>query len=152
MRYAIIFACFCALIGVAAPLIVERIIIKFPYDDHVHKEIFNDLAVLRYSGRLRELTPDIRLECAAQSHANDIMLRRSCTTIGQDGQTPRLKLEACGLNDFNEVAALVICNQEWDMGKMLDKFPDHQQILKMPEWKYIGIGVRETYYVIYLTY
>ncbi len=152
MRYAVIFALFCAFIGFAAPIIVERIIIKFPYDDRVQKEIFNDLGVLRAGSRLRELTPDIRLDCAAQQHANELMLRRICTTIGEGGKTPRVRAESCGTGEFSEVAALVICNAEWDMGRMLDKFPDHRQILKMPQWKYIGIGVRETYYVIYLTY
>lgn len=152
MRYAIVFALFCAFIGIAAPVIVERIVIKFPYDDKVHKEIFNDLAVLRAASRLQQLTPDLRLDCAAQDTANDIMLRRTCSTIGPSGQTPRVRLESCGIEDFTEVAALLICGTEWDMGRMLDKFPEHKQILKMPEWKYIGIGVRETYHVIYLTY
>ena len=152
MKYSIIFAVFVGFISFAGPAIINRIIYKTPYESEIHKEILNDLNDLRAMAKVGELSHDVRLDCAAQAHVDDIASRRICSVVGRNGETPRDRIEQCGLGEFKQAVELIICNSDWDMAKMLKDLPEHRIILKMPEWKYVGIGVRENSYVIYLTY
>lgn len=152
MKYCIIFALFCAFCAWAGPAIIDRIIFNTPYKQEIKREIFNDLRELRISSRLSEFNRDVRLDCAAQSHADDIAARSMCVAVGANGETPRRRVTECGITDFSEVVELVACNGPWSLVSMLKSLPENPYILKMREWRYIGIGVRENYYVIYLIY
>jgi uncharacterized protein YkwD len=150
MKYAVMFAVFVAFVALAGPNIIERIIFKTPYESDIHKEIMQDVNKLR-AGQ-KELAHDVRLDCAAQAHADDMAARRICTIIGRNGETPRDRLESCGLGEFSEVVELIVCNENWDFTRIMKEVPDYPKLLKMDAWRYIGVGVRDNTYVIYLTF
>jgi len=152
MKYAVMFAIFVAAVAVAGPAIIERIIFKTPYESDQHKEIMNDVRAYRAMAKLRDLSHDVRLTCAAQEHADEMSARRMCTVVGANGETPRIRLESCGYGEFSQVVELITCRREWDINIIIRDNPDYATIIKMEEWRYIGVGIRDDTYVIYLTF
>jgi uncharacterized protein YkwD len=137
-------------IGFSAPSVINYFVLKNPDELQIYTTILADFNGYRAKYGLSELTHDVRLDCAAQAHAEDVKSRRSCTIIGKNGTTPRLRVELCGLNEYSQVNVMVFCNKNWDFKAHLLDMPEHAVALQDHRWSAMGIGLKDDYYVIYL--
>lgn len=98
---------------------------------------------------LKTLSTLLLLNCAAQTHANDIGTRKVCTHTGRDGSSFVTRAKRCGYS-LTSGGEIVACGQT-SAKAAVDawiKSPGHYAIMMDSNQKYFGAGEKNNYRVV----
>lgn len=98
-----------------------------------------------------ELAGDMRLTCAAEVHAREMASRGVCTTVGEHGETPGQRAEACGYpwQGGSLVLVCVTLTAETALNELL-RYPEKRGSILDYSYRHIGVGFEGYYWAILL--
>lgn len=97
---------------------------------------------------LSRLTIHPALNCAAQTHSNDIGIRKTCSHMGKDGSNFVQRVQRCGYQYAR--GEIIACGQKTARAAVDAwlKSPGHFAILSDPLQKYFGAGWKNNYWTV----
>jgi len=101
----------------------------------------------RASRGLSQITVEDKLTCAAQRHANDVGVKRSCSHSGSDGSSPWARASGCGTSADGEIIA---CGQGTPK-QAVDAWtnsPGHAAIMYDRNQSVVGAAMVNNYWVV----